>query len=388
VIEESIHLRGPKLLSRFRGCLLGGAVGDALGAPVEFLSLPEIHERYGAGGIRDMDRAYGRIGAFTDDTQMTLFTAEGLLRSMVRTFDRGMSGAEVTITKDSYLRWLKTQGAPVPRGYREQHTGKPEGFLLGHRELFSQRAPGHTCIQALLHTPYEELRASNTSKGCGGVMRVAPVALFAHVMAAEENDHRYEAAFELGAQLAAITHGHPTGFLAAGAFAVLVLCALEGTPLNAACDRCRRFLQQPPSSLELPSGAGDETARALDQAVELATRGEEPGSAIPRLGEGWIAEEALAIALYCTLWARDFESGVIAAVNIDGDSDSTGAMTGNLLGAMHGEAAIPARWLEPLELRELIGDMAEDFLRLRAAKVGDFGDAAQNAYWGQRYPGI
>jgi ADP-ribosylglycohydrolase len=76
-------------LARIRGCLLGGAVGDALGAPVEFLSLQEIRDKFGPAGIHDYARAYGRRGAIADDTQMTLFTAEGLLRATMRWLDRG-----------------------------------------------------------------------------------------------------------------------------------------------------------------------------------------------------------------------------------------------------------------------------------------------------------
>ena len=66
---------------RYRGCLLGGAVGDALGAGVEFMSLDEIRGRYGPAGVTGYVPCYGRSGAITDDTQMTLFTAEGLLRA-------------------------------------------------------------------------------------------------------------------------------------------------------------------------------------------------------------------------------------------------------------------------------------------------------------------
>ena len=67
---------------RFLGCLLAGAAGDALGAPVEFDSLARIREKYGPQGIRDFAPAYGKLGAITDDTQMTLFTAEAMIRML------------------------------------------------------------------------------------------------------------------------------------------------------------------------------------------------------------------------------------------------------------------------------------------------------------------
>lgn len=92
-----------------RGCLLGGAVGDALGAPVEFMSIDQIHYRFGPGGIRDFAPAYGLVGAITKYTQMTLFTAEGLIRAAVREALRGACHPPTVIHR-AYVRWLTTQG--------------------------------------------------------------------------------------------------------------------------------------------------------------------------------------------------------------------------------------------------------------------------------------
>lgn len=97
----------PSLHQRISGCLLGGAVGDALGAPIEFISLGEIRRQFGVSGIRDYAPAYGRIGAITDDTQMTLFTAEGLLRAWVRHAGKGICNT-VGVIHHAYLRWLLT----------------------------------------------------------------------------------------------------------------------------------------------------------------------------------------------------------------------------------------------------------------------------------------
>jgi hypothetical protein len=97
------------LLDRIRGCLLGGAVGDALGARVEFMKLPEIRRCFGAAGIRDFAPAYGRLGAITDDTQMTLFTAEGFIRAWVRDQLKGMCHGP-GVVHHAYMRWLLTQG--------------------------------------------------------------------------------------------------------------------------------------------------------------------------------------------------------------------------------------------------------------------------------------
>lgn len=132
----------------------------------------------------------------------------------------------------------------------------------------------------------------------------------------------------------------------------------------------------------------DETSRALRRAVELAGSGIHPDQAIAELGQGWIAEEALAVAVYCALVAPDFREGVIMAVNHDGDSDSTGAITGHLLGLIGGERSIPSEWLGALELRDITAEVADDLLECRGWPIGAGakGDAFTNQVW-QKYPG-
>jgi ADP-ribosylglycohydrolase len=98
----------------------------------------------------------------------------------------------------------------------------------------------------------------------------------------------------------------------------------------------------------------------LDQAVTLSKSDLPHHDAIKKLGEGWVAEEALAISVYCALVAETLEQAIVLAVNHDGDSDSTGAITGNILGVMLGTNVIPERWLEPLELRVVIEEVASD----------------------------
>ncbi|HEY0970872.1 MAG TPA: ADP-ribosylglycohydrolase family protein [Gemmatimonadales bacterium] len=339
-----------------RGCLLGGAVGDALGAPVEFMTLDAIRARHGADGIRELDEAYGRVGAITDDTQMTLFTAEGLLRASARLHERGLCHPP-SQAYQSYLRWLSTQGVAVkaPPGL-ELDTG----WLVQVRALHARRGPGNTCLSALasgrMGTIEEPL---NDSKGCGGVMRVAPAAVL-----------HFGEPFRLGAEVAATTHGHPSGYLAAGAMTEILAHLLDGAALepavHAALDRLAR------------EQGHEETTAALRGALDAWHEGAPSAERVERLGAGWVAEEALAIAVYCALSAGDdFAAGARLAVNHSGDSDSTGAVTGNLLGALLGASAIPERWLEQLELRREIEEIADDLLE------GYRDDDA----WRARYPG-
>lgn len=180
--------------------------------------------------------------------------------------------------------------------------------------------------------------------------------------------------------MAALTHGHPTGSLTGGVLAVLVLALADGASRHEALATSKAILRAQPHS--------DETLRAIEMAEMLAVAGSPHEEAIARLGEGWVAEEALAISLYCALVAPDFKQGVILAVNHDGDSDSTGAIAGNLLGVMHGVKAIPGEWLEPLELREVISEIAEDFYAFKDWDIGEYsGNKELNERIWRKYPG-
>ena len=131
-----------QLTDQSAACLLAGAAGDALGAPVEFMNLPAIRSRFGVRGIRDYVPAYGGPGKITDDTQMTLFTAEGCLRSLHHARTTGLDHSE-QIIRAAYLRWLETQSTAASS--RKGQTS----FLMQQTALFSRRAPGNTCLSAL-----------------------------------------------------------------------------------------------------------------------------------------------------------------------------------------------------------------------------------------------
>jgi ADP-ribosylglycohydrolase/protein-tyrosine phosphatase len=358
---------------RFLGCLLGGAVGDAMGAPVEFMRLSEIQDRFGPGGVKGFEPAYGRRGAVTDDTQMTLFTAEGLIRGYVRWCWRGIT-TYPGVTAHAYQRWLRTQGVmPDCSGFSIDDN---QGWLFQQDDLHHRRAPGNTCISALKKMRHFGDPSKNDSKGCGGVMRIAPVGLFGWHSRDSES---VISVFDLGREIAALTHGHPTGSLTAGVLAITIMGLTDGASLEEA-------LKAATDCLTCYSGHG-ETRNALIMAMDLAKTSVSPREAINQLGQGWVAEEALAIGVYCALKAQDFRKGILMAVNHDGDSDSTGSITGNLLGTMLGLNAIPQEWLNGLELREVIEELANDLFEMYTWDIGEDDDPELSTAIGRKYPG-
>ncbi|MDF2671929.1 MAG: draG [Clostridiales bacterium] len=340
----------------FRGCLIGGAIGDALGWPVEFLKYESILSRYGKDGILDLVLSQNENAEVTDDTQMTLFTAEGILRAETRINEKEICDPP-SVVYFAYLRWLNTQDYPKIKEFDWIY----DGWLLNVRDLHNSRAPGNSCLSALLSEKLGTIdEPINNSKGCGGVMRVAPAGLF----------YSKEEVFQMAAEFAALTHGHPSGYLSAGALALIIACIINGEDIESAANS---------GLTELSKHEGhEECSKSLKEAIDLSHMDMKPLDAIKKLGEGWVGEEALAISVYCALkYRNDFKLALITAVNHNGDSDSTGAITGNILGAYLGVNSIPRDWIEKVELKDEIIQVADDLLtRYEVGKK-----------WWDRYPG-
>ncbi len=338
---------------KIRGGLLGGAVGDALGYPVEFLSWEQIQTCYGENGITSYElNKKTKTAQISDDTQMTLFTANGILFGDTRGMVRGIRGPVEDYVFRAYQDWLRTQ-----IGYNENQE-ENYSWLSDILELQEQRAPGNTCLSALLSGENGTTKSPiNYSKGCGGVMRVAPLGL--HYASSDKKQRRK--LDQQGAELAALTHGHPLGWLPAALLTHIINIGVygEGTLIEAVEDAMETVfdIYQDMVSQQYLS----QMKSLLDLAIHLSKNKTADEENICTIGEGWTGEEALAIAVYCSLrYPNDFSKAVIAAVNHSGDSDSTGAITGNIIGSWLGYEAIEEKWKQDLELKQIILEMADD----------------------------
>ena len=360
-------------LDKIRGSLVGGAVGDALGYPVEFIcSYEGIQKRYGENGITRLDTTQWWLpdeeksgkAWISDDTQMTLFTACGLLNA------KAQGKAPKYAICEAYLEWYYTQVGRKSSRHKDCWIGDVP-------ELNNRRAPGNTCMTAL----QDILRGKdpyNNSKGCGGIMRTAPVALYGAVWRDTPEGEPLEGRISsikdvdmLAADAAEITHQHPLGWLSSALEAHVIYRILQkDSPI---VDDFKAYLSEGCDmllSLYPNEGAGITQLRALtDKALGLVGSSASDVDNIEAIGEGWVAEETLAIAVYCAVkYFDNFEKAVIASVNHKGDSDSTGAVTGNILGAVVGYDAIPEFFKTDLELHDVILYVADDLWRGRTTK--------------------
>lgn len=341
---------------RVRGALIGGAIGDALGFPVEFIySYEDIQKRYGENGITRLDTAQwwtdtnmGKA-VISDDTQMTLFTALGILNA------KGKGMAPVPAICNAYIEWLYTQKGMRSKRYNDCWIGDLP-------ELNVRRAPGHTCITAL-EKIIQGLDPMNDSKGCGGIMRIAPIPLYG----LSQNRITDIAVLNgLAADVAELTHEHPLGYIPAYVMShIIYRLATDESPTHEAFhEYVHEAMKMADNKYESKGQSMEILHSLINMALDLSCKDLPEHDAIRQIGEGWIAEETLAIAIYCCAkHFDDFEKAMIASVNHGGDSDSTGAVTGNILGAAIGYDAIPEHFKVDLQLHDVILHVADDLWR-------------------------
>lgn len=348
--------------SKVLGSLIGGAIGDALGYPIEFLSEESIKKQYGF--VRD----FVETPLISDDTQMTLYTAVNFPFALTRGAMRGVGGdpREMVYMAKSYLKWYEGQV-----GIEDDDESLCPSFLRYVPYINVRRAPGNTCLSALRR--YREIgeyatieKPFNNSKGCGGVMRVAPVGLyFAYLNTKWHQIDVYDAT-KTGAEAAALTHGHPLGYIPAAYLSCLIFQITSPNVSGNLFEFARESLVIT-KKLYGENKYWDDFESIVEKSMELATDDSvKEIDAIHQLGEGWVGEEALAISLFCCLRHQNsFADAVSFAVNHNGDSDSTGAITGNIIGAYLGfeklKESFPNYW--KVEAYDLMAESACDLCR-------------------------
>jgi len=303
--------------ANYRGCLVGGAVGDAKGYNV---------------------RENGK-DLISDNTQMTSFTTDGLIWADNRAANKGVY-AYIPCLFYSYQKWYYTQtGSLADKNY----SFILKGEILDWEELFARRGHGMTSMKALggsIHNKFGTIKNRvNNNKGCGSVMRVAPIGLYFH--------HNEKSAFRIGCESAALTHGHIDAILASGFFSYLISGIVQGGEVKDVAMEGLAYLKDK---------EGYENCYAkIKQAILLSSDSIKTTDAMREIGEGLAAEEAIAIALYLAIkFKNDFEGAIVTSSKFDGSKDNIGSICGNIMGTYLGDYEIPYKWIQKLELADLI----------------------------------
>ena len=391
--EEYMRLRTK---DRIRGSMMAGAAGDALGYMVEFMSRRSIIAQYGSKGITKFDLTSDGKAVVSDDTQMTLFTACGMLMGVTRGYMRGVGGQPEKYVDGAYLDSYYTQ---MGRKKKMLTDDFHYTWLRDLPELAHRRAPGNTCLSAC-ESLLQGKEVQNYSKGCGGIMRVAPMALLmAGYWSRNKSFYNVQQMDEAGAEVAAVTHKHPLAFLPSAMLTHLIYRVIRMEENEIKANIADIALETINVLDNIYKGEYEEDkhflANLTRMAVKLATNSKSDAENIRMLGEGWTGDDAWAIALYCVVrHIGSIEDAIIAAVNHDGDSDSTGAVCGNIMGAIYGYEAMKHKRLfcpqdkeleQTLELSNIILTLADDLYT--SCIISEYApiDTPEKRQWYDRY---
>jgi len=303
-----------KAQDKFRGCLLGLAIGDSSGVPLERFHTKKaiLKATNGMGVLGPPDPAL-----ISDDTQMSVAVAEALIEA-------GDSDGFMKSLTQKFIEWRKQQDDPKFR-----------------------RGPGNTCLRAcenLMEGRSWEESGIPGSLGCGSAMRSAPIGLFFD---------KIEKVIDCAINSSIITHPHELCLCGAVGTAVLTHLALNDEPMGIWASELVRV------------NFSADFKDIIKLAAKCAAERQDPDVVLSDavLGEGWTGHEAVASALYCCMmFPNSYEKAVLLAANTVGDSDSIACITGAWMGCRLGVEAIPKEWIEKIENRDQLIDLADRLL--------------------------
>lgn len=351
---------------RIRGAMIGCAAGDALGYPVEALSEAAIVERYGLRGITDYDLDENGTARITADTQLMLLSANGILFAHTRGALRGIMAPVYQYFDAFYMDWYRLQTT-------ERASRSRVGWINAYPALSAKRAPSPTSMRVFSSDKFGSMdEPVNDSKGSGCLLRTVPIGL------SYSDDPAY--LLDLAANTAALTHGNEVAWMASRALALIIsLIIHQELSITEAVNKTLKALDKSfPDSRTVVY----ELSRTIRSAMSLATSASSDLDAIHALGKGWVAEEALAIGLLSALrHENDIAGAMTFAANHGGDSNTTAAIAGTLVGARIGFNAIPDRFVDRLELVDVILELADDVTT--DCPMSDWGPS--NPVWEHKY---
>ena len=351
---------------RIRGAMIGCAAGDALGHPVEALSEATIVERYGLRGITDYDLDENGTARITADTQLMLLSANGILFAHTRGALRGIMAPVYQYFDAFYMDWYRLQTT-------ERASRSRVGWISAYPSLSAQRAPSPTVMEVAATKKFGSMdEPVNDSKGSGCLLRAVPIGL-----SYSRDPNRI---VELGANTAALTHGNEVAWMASGALALIIsLIIHQELSITEAVNKTLKALDK---SFPDSRKAVNELSWTIHSAMSLATSASSDLDAIHALGKGWVADEALAIGILCALrHENDIAGAMTFAANHGGDSNNTAAIAGTLVGARIGFNAIPDRFVDRLELVDVILELADDVTT--DCPMSEYGP--RNPVWEHKY---
>lgn len=363
-------------IERIQGCLIGMALGDAYGAPTEFMSIAEIHAKWPPSGPHEpLGYPISHTRSQLEQGLIQSFRARGQLEDIAPNL--------LYVTDDTQM--ALAVGYALQDVFRLQSPLKPTEFVQALTERFvhwlldpeNNRAPGNTCLSACegLQRGLPWLKATvRGSKGCGANMRVQSVGLL-QVGTHIQSEHDRAGAAQLQA---AITHSHPTALTASDITAYTLSLLLKGYSSDTILDALFAYVETQrrvyhskwlstlwerpgiQTAEEFIERGWDEVEAVLHRVRSGLSQSTEVPDPCTLTGAGWIAEEAFATALYCFLRYPDEPLRILQVASVtSGDSDSIACLAGSFAGVYHGIYAWPQHWVERIEYKQQLYSLSE-----------------------------
>lgn len=340
-----------KKQSIYRGCLLGLAVGDAMGCAVDTRSFDEIQEDYGPGGLRgyDLVNGYADISSYT---QIGAFACNGLLLAMTRGQLRGTMAP-----LSRYIALAEKEWALGQRHYANK--GATRCWVYQHKVMRDRRCMDTRMLETLSMESVSTLEEpQNRFVTPGALTSAIPVGLFGGlgIITPEET-------MRLGAEAVALVSGGQKAFLSGAILSRVILNVIQDPKMplkqafSDAANRVRKHFGEEYPQIE-------ELCNYLRHALTLADNPElSAPEAMDRLECKTAGQVLAGVAYVCTASGGDFDTAMVMAVNHSGRSAAVGALVGSILGAKLGEEEIPDFYLECLEPVEILRILADDLLQ-------------------------
>ncbi len=338
-------------MSQFRGMFLAEACGDALGYPLDKLSVKKILRVYGPFGLRTLVRTkkHQFQAQVSANTQMTLATADGIFWADAKRLECAEG------VYRGYMRWFYSQTGEEPRrGQRTWMRRQPherDFCLVREKFMHARRSVGGTSLAALESIERGSLKNRvNEAPNSEPLPRSAPLGL---LYAGRPKEAFYE-----GVRCAVLTHSHPTAYLSAASLAALIAGLAGGLSLPKALAEVVRLLSNTDHTEPIMASLEAAIQQANDHPAGKSAAWSHIDS-LRSFGTGEAGNEALAIAVYCVMACDDPFEAIITAANHDGWSSVTAALVGAIEGVRFGSDFLPASWLDTLEQGGIIGKVGE-----------------------------
>lgn len=346
--------------SRVRGLLLGLGLGDCIGSA--------------RGQVPDVGLLHAGVS-----TQLACFTTEGIIRASMRAAHHGLCHPP-SVLWHAYCRWAAMQGLATQEMHRKWSSGGelwPDGWLAHVPALAQRRGSAPATVSALQQPEQGTVeRPTTTSRGCHAVTRSLPIAAIAGASDAPSFLP------ELACEVAALTHGDPAAHAATAAVVTVAAACLDGSSVQRAVEAAMETIR----SVSCAATQHDGVVAALRDAAGHPRRAER----LARLAPDATAPSALFGGVYVAASFPD-RGDVVEALRFAAgapDADSVAAVTGALLGALHGVEAWPAELLSRLELAWVLDTLARDLAaELTCSPGGSEYSEPRDPHWWTRYPG-